>query len=347
MLWKTADADRAIACFRRAIEIQPELAESHFNLGNALRESAELDQAESCYRAALKSSPDFLGAQTNLAIALSDQGRMEEASQLFQRVHSLSPSDPRAHSHALVARHYLSPADPQLIIEAHRQWNDEHAAGVEAITGPRCLSRQSDRPLKLGLVSRDFRFHPVGFFLSGVLASIDSSKLEVTCYSGVTKHDDMTDRIRAASSSWREVSNLSDDQLARLINQDEIDILIDLAGHTAGHRLLVFARRPAPVQATWMGYVGTTGLDAIDFLISDSYHTPPGVDRFYTEELLRLPDGYVCYSPPDDSPPATRFPHASQLASCLEASTIRPKSPAKRSECGQLSFGDFPMRVYG
>ena len=167
---------------------------------------------------------------------------------------------------------------------------------------------EPDRPLRIGFVSRDFRLHPVGFFLLAAIQSIDRQRFYLTGYADQTVSDTITDRIRQSCSAWRHVAGQTDDQLSELIQSDQIDILVHLAGHTAGHRLLVFARKPAPVQVTWMGYVGTTGLGAIDYLLSDRFHTPDGVDSFYVEEIVRLPGDYVCYLPPDDAPPVAELP---------------------------------------
>ena len=167
-------------------------------------------------------------------------------------------------------------------------------------------ARDPERPLRLGFISRDFRRHPVAFLLIGTLQALDPEKFETVCYSDRLHDDDWTARIRAAAGTWRSVYGQSHDAVADQIRNDAIDILFDLSGHTAGHRLLVFARKPAPIQMSWIGYVGTTGLAAMDYVVADQYHTPHGVEEYYQEEILRLPDGYVCFHPPDDAPPVNR-----------------------------------------
>jgi predicted O-linked N-acetylglucosamine transferase (SPINDLY family) len=160
------------------------------------------------------------------------------------------------------------------------------------------------------------------------LEALDRERLHVTCYSDNAHTDPMTKRIKAACGAWTEVHGRSDDELAQIVLHDEVDVLVDLAGHTARHRLLAFARRPAPVQVTWMGYVGTSGLETMDVLLSDRFHTPLGEDQYYSEEIVRLPDGYVCYAPPENAPPVAELP-----ASALERFTFGCfNNPAKISD---------------
>ena len=160
----------------------------------------------------------------------------------------------------------------------------------------------------MGFVSPDLGRHPVGYFLVRVLENLDKEHLETICYSDRIVKDDLTHRLQAAATQWRDVIGMSDQQLAEQIRADRIDILFDLAGHTAHNRLLVFARKPALIQVTWAGYVGTTGLKAMDYLLADRYEVPPGAERHYRERVLRMPEGYVCYDPPIYAPPVATLP---------------------------------------
>jgi len=162
--------------------------------------------------------------------------------------------------------------------------------------------------LRVGFVSADLGRHPVGYFLIGVLENIGSESLETICYSDGLRKDDLTHRLQRAATHWRDTIGISDEQLSERIRTDRIDILFDLAGHTAHNRLLVFARKPAPLQVTWAGYVGTTGLKSIDCLLADRFEVPPGSERHYQEWVLRMPDGYVCYDPPVYAPPVAQLP---------------------------------------
>jgi predicted O-linked N-acetylglucosamine transferase (SPINDLY family) len=162
--------------------------------------------------------------------------------------------------------------------------------------------------LRLGFLSPDFHYHPVGYFLVGVLENLDREQCETICYSDGRTRDDLTVRFHAAAAIWRETRRSSDEQLAEQIRTDQIDVLFDLSGHTAHNRLLVFARKPAPVQVTWLGYEGTTGLVAIDYLLADRHVVPKGTEAHYQEKVLRMPDGYVCYDPPATAPSVNPLP---------------------------------------
>jgi predicted O-linked N-acetylglucosamine transferase (SPINDLY family) len=160
-----------------------------------------------------------------------------------------------------------------------------------------------DRPLRVGLMSGDLKNHPVAYFLAGLLAHHDRAALSLVCYSTLPGHDATSDQLRSYASGWRDVADMPDDAVAARIVEDEIDILIDLSGHTAGARLSVFALRPAPVTATWLGYVNTTGHPAIDYILTDPVSAPAGCEAAYSETIVRLPDTRLCYMPPNGGPP--------------------------------------------
>lgn len=295
--------DEAVSCFRRAIELQPELAEAHIDLGNALKNRGELTAAVECYQAALALHPERAAAHNNLGNALRDQGLLDEAIACYRRAIELAPGQTTAHCNLLYTMHYMPDVTPSMLAEGHAEFDRRHAAGPlpsgqewHPIAGP------SSRPLRLGFVSPDLGRHPVGSFLVRVLENLGAEGVETVCYSDRAVKDELTHRLQAASTAWRDVFGLSDARLTEIIRADRIDVLFDLAGHTAGNRLLVFARRAAPVQITWIGYEGTTGLSAMDDLIADRLMIPPGAERFHRERVLRMPDGYLCYDPPSSAP---------------------------------------------
>ena len=159
--------------------------------------------------------------------------------------------------------------------------------------------RDPHRRLRIGYVSADFKRHPVGYFLSSVLSAHDHAVTEIYCYSNQVTDDDMSARLRACADQWRSISRMADTDVAALIRRDAIDILVDLSGHTGRNRLTMFALRPAPVQVSWLGYFGTTGLSSIDYILADRFIVPEGEQKYFTEAVWRLPGCYLCYTPYD------------------------------------------------
>jgi predicted O-linked N-acetylglucosamine transferase (SPINDLY family) len=190
-----------------------------------------------------------------------------------------------------------------MIYEEHRRWNQQHAEPLRKFIQPHTNNRESERPLRIGYVSPDFRDHPVGRFLLPLLAAHDPNNFAVFCYAEVHHPDRLTDLLHRHAKQWRNTVGLTDERAAELIREDQIDILVDLTMHMARNRLLLFARKPAPVQATYLAYCSTTGLNTIDYRLTDPHHDPPGVnDAYYSETSIRLPETYWCYSSVEQSP---------------------------------------------
>jgi protein O-GlcNAc transferase len=309
-LTKQGKPDEAVAWLRRALELKPASAEAHNNLGNALLEQGRPDEAVACYRRALELKPGHTGAHNNLGEALTDQGKPDEAVECYRRALELKPGNAEAHSNLLLALQYHAGATLSGLAEAHAEYDRQHAEPLRADRGRPENVRDPHRRLRVGFVSPDFGRHPVTYFLIRGLENLDRGQCETVCYSDRVIKDDLTARVRAAATIWKDVTGLGDKDLAETIHADRIDILFDLAGHTAGNRLLAFARKPAPVQVTWIGYEGTTGLGAIDYLLADRYTIPAGKESSYREQVLRMPDSYVCYDPPTTSPEAGPLPAA-------------------------------------
>lgn len=316
--------DEAIACYRRTLELKPDRAEVHNRLGCSLTHQARPDEASACFRRALELKPDFSEVHQNRGLMLMHQGQPDEAFASFQEALAIQPRLASAHSCALLAMHYRSGVTPAQLAAAHREFDSRHAVSLPPARFDN--SRQPDRRLRIGFVSPDLVSHPVGYFLVSVLENLDRQHSRVTCYSDRFKGDAMTDRLRAAASDWRNVRAMNDRQLAEQIRADRIDILFDLTGHFGSNRLPMFAHKPAPIQITWMGYVGTTGLSTIDYLLADRYHIPESAEAHVWERVLRMPDGYVCYAPRPPAPSVSPLPAIAQ---------------------GHVTFGSFnnPMKI--
>ena len=302
LLDRQGEPAEAAACSRRALSLQPDCAEMHRNLGVALNKQGDISGAIACFRRALELKPGLVPAHNSLGNALRNQGILGEAMMSYRRALELEPGDMIAHSNLLCTLHYGAGITPAALAEAHAEFNRRHAAYLSSAAVRHQRNRTLDDRVSLGFVSADLGRHPVGYFLVRVLESLDPQRFKKVCYSDRVTKDDLTRRIEAAATRWRDVMGMSDDRLAEQIKADGVDILFDLAGHTANHRLLVFARKPAPIQITWIGYEGTTGLEAMDYLLADHLMIAPDEERHYRERVLRMPDGYLCYDPPALAP---------------------------------------------
>jgi protein O-GlcNAc transferase len=306
--------DEAVGCFQRVLDLKPDFAEAHNNLGTALNELGKLDEAVALRRRALDLKPDLAEAQNNLGVDLKEQGNLDEAVACFRRAMELKPDFAEAHSNHLYTLLFCSGYDPSTLYEEHRRWNAVHAAPLATFIKPHGNDPSPHRRLRVGYVSPNFHHHPVGRFVLPLLESHDHAGFEAFCYASVKTPDALTDRCRARAEVWRDVLGQSDEQVACAIREDRIDILVDLTMHMAGNRLLVFARKPAPVQVTYLAYCGTTGLSVMDYRLTDPFLDPPLADEQskprYTEESIRLPETYWCYQPASEAPPVNDLPAA-------------------------------------
>ncbi len=306
----TADRmDEAIAHYRSVLREEPANAPVAVNLGSLLKDLARLDEAIALYRTGLSIAPNDPEAHSNLGVALKDSGDIRAALDSFRRAVELAPHRAEIRSN-LIYSCYMDPDLPAIeIVEEHRRWNRAHAAPLRSEWRPHPNDRSPERPLRIGYVSPDLRDHVVGHTLLPAYEAHDRGPFELFCYSGAFPADAVTARFRSVSAHWRETANLSDAQVAAQIREDRVDILVDLSLHTAFNRLLTFARKPAPVQVSWLGYPGGNGLEAMDYRITDPYLDPPAqavADGF--EEPLRLPHAWCCYRPPAGSPEASELP---------------------------------------
>lgn len=297
--------DEAAASYRRALELAPDDATAHNNLGVALQDQGRLAEAEASFRRALALDPDYADARNNLGNSLKEQGRSDAAVECYERMLADRPDLAFARSNLLFTRMALPGTTLVEIAAAAACWDAVHAEPFRAgwpTHGP------ADHPYRLGFVSGDFRRHAVGFLTIAALEALARAGHRFVCYNNNLTDDALTARFQAAASEWRPILGRSDDAVAEMIRADGVDILIDLSGHTAQNRLLVFARKPAPVQMTWAGYVATTGLAAMDYWLADAHQAPESAEPWYREKIIRLPASYICWEPPEEAPPVSPLP---------------------------------------
>jgi len=290
--------DEAVACFHMALGLRPDYPEAHNNLGNALKEQGRLDEAVASYSRAIGFKQDYPEAHSNLGTVLQDQGRLDEAVACHRHALGLKPDYPDAHSNLLWDMNYM----PHISLAEARE---------EACRFGRMVAARSAAPfsawacaaaparLRVGFVSGDLLGHPVGYFLEGLLNEIDPGRVELLAYPTHNKGDNLTLRLRRRFDAWTPLTGLDDEAAARQIHADGVHVLVDLSGHTANNRLPLFVRRPAPVQASWLGYFATTGVTEIDYLLADPHVAPPEEEHHFTEKIWRLPESYLCFTPPD------------------------------------------------
>jgi len=294
--------DHAIDCFREALRLRPAYGDALRNLGAALARAGRLEEAVAPLREAVRLGP--ADAATRRELVALHHGRGDLGAAIEERralVEALagSPEQHREHSDLLLTLHYSDEYTPEQLFQEHLEWARRYEAPLLQQPAPAFANaRDPDRPLRLGYVSPDFRDHPHARFALPLLRAHDRERVEVFCYSDVARPDAVTEVFRSAADVWREVTALSDEAMAEQIRRDGVDVLVDLAGHMDSRRMLAFARRPAPVQAEYLGYPNSTGTSSIGYRITDATTDPPGgADRLHTETLVRLPGCPWCYDP--------------------------------------------------
>jgi len=266
------------------------------------QQAGQLDDAAELYRGILARHPQQAGIMNNLANVLKDSGRIEEAVDLCRQAVAMEPENAQIHSSLCYKLHFHPDYGREAVFRELCQWNRLHGRSDFV---QHAGDRSPERPLRIGYVSPDFYGHAECFFVLPLLKSHDRKNFQVHCYSSVHRPDKATKLLKSCADVWHDVRELTDEQLADRVRADGIDILVDLTMHMAFNRLPALARKPAPVQVTWLAYPGGTGLDSIDYRLTDSWIDPPGEsDRYYSEKSVRLPDCWCCYHPLGDVPPA-------------------------------------------
>ena len=315
------DLTEAMNCYKRELELNPQNADIYVKIGNVCKDQGKLDEALSYYFQAIKRKPDHPDAHNNVGNVYKDQGKLDEALISFRQALDLTKGYYPIHSNVVYTQLFSDASDTETVFQEHLEWNRLYAEPLAEQIKPHENEKSTHRRLRIGYVSPDFRTHPVGRFIAPLLEAHDRQQFEVFCYAAVRRPDAVTDRCRLYANTWRNIASFSDEKLADQIRHDQIDILIDLTMHMGSHRLLAFARKPAPVQATYLAYCGTTGLGTIDYRLTDPYldpHTENG--SFYSEKSVHLPQTYWCYEP----------------------LTVTPASqPLPVTKPGQITFGSF------
>jgi predicted O-linked N-acetylglucosamine transferase (SPINDLY family) len=285
----------AIGVARRAVELAPRDASTHGVLGDALCSELRYKEAQASCLTALSLDPYQEKARTNLGKILLDRGDAEGAVAAAKAAVSLAPKALIAHNNLLFSLNYSPSASAEEVFEAYRQFNQVHCEGLRSTWRPHANPRDARRRIRVGYVSPDFRQHSGNNFIEPLLSNHDRENLELHAYAEFVAEDPVTTRFKTYFDAWTPTAGMSDAALADRIRADGIDILIDVAGHTGGNRLGVFARKPAPISLTWLGFGYTTGLTAIDYIMSDEVMAPTGSEALFSEKPWRLPDSNFVY----------------------------------------------------
>lgn len=297
VLYELGQHEAAVAAFEQARQRQPDNPDAYFGLGRSLRRLNRHQAARASLERAVALLPEHPGALSELGAELAAWGRFAEGLAHLEQAVAVAPETPVFWSSLLFHLHYQPDLPAAELAARHRAWGERAESPLRPAWQAHANPVDAQRPLRVGFVSADFRRHPVGYFMVDLLAALDPERIRCVAYANQIFNDDLTERMRPYFAGWREVAWLSDEALAGQIRADGIDILVDLSGHTQGDRLAVFARRPAPVQVTYLGYFDTTGLTAMDYILGNPWLLPETERGLYTEQPWRLPGAHLCFSP--------------------------------------------------
>ena len=292
----------------RLAQAHPGNARALFALGNFFAKRFDFVPARANYRQALQLAPTWAGVWNNLGNIEKYLGNLKESIACYDRAVAADPDNAALHSAALISLYYDASTSNEELYARHVAWADRHAARYYPRTPSWPNTRDPERRLRLGYLSEGFDARVLGHFLRNVLPHHDRQRFSTFAYSGTRRPDDFTTELRGAFDHWREIRALDDDAVASQVKADEIDILIDLDGHTPDSRLFVFARKPVAIQITWLGYWNTTGMRTVDYILTDPYTTPEDSPQRFTEAPLRLADSRFCYAPVPYAPPVSSSP---------------------------------------
>ena len=309
-LEKSIDKEEALSSLKKAAELVPDNFIILYNLAHRQTDFHEWEDAEINYKKVLKKNKGFKPAITNLANLMRDTGRLDEAMGIYQGLLTSSPDLANAHSDYLANLNYIHEGDNEFIYREALEWNQRHGTTRNYTNYPFKNKKTPTRRLKIGYVSPDFQTHSNNYFFAPLLAAHNSNNVETFCFSDNLFQDDTTRYLMANSDHWRTIFDMTDQQASKFIRNDKIDILVDMTGHMAKNRLTMFAQRPSPIQVTWLGYPNTTGLTTMDYRLVDEITDPKDLNNdFHSETVVRLPDGFLCYSPPARTPTIVEPPY--------------------------------------
>ena len=297
-----ASFNEAIICLEKSLTLKPDAVLIQYNLGQAYMHMYRYKEAVEAYRSVLRRKRNDFIAYNNLGFALNYLGKTDEAIDALQSAIRVKPNYTSAHSFLLYVLNNLDTCTPEYLYDQHKRWETLQVQHPISVSDHKNLT-DVEKVLRVGYISPDFRRHSVNCFFEPLLELHNPEAVTTYCYANVQNPDEITTRLQSKADYWRDISRLSDADVVSLVLADNIDILVDMAGHTIGNRLRVFAHKPAPVQITYLGYPATTGLSAMDYRVTDSWVEPPGkTEKYSSETLLRIPHGHHCYRPLENAP---------------------------------------------
>ena len=302
--------EEALTSLRKAADLAPDNFVIIFNLAKRQKDFYEWENAETNYRKVLEINESFSPAKTNLANLMRDTGRLDEAMVIYRGLLSSASDLPNAHSDYLANLNYVCEDNNEIIYRESLEWERRHGTSLKKAYSNFSNKKVATRRLKIGYVSPDFHEHSINYFFSPLLSAHHADNVETFCFSDNSYDDATTQHLISAADHWQPILGMSDTEASKLIRAAGIDILVDLTGHMANNRLTMFSLRPSPIQVTWLGYPNTTGLTAMDYRLTDDISDPEGLsDKFHSEKLVRVPEGFLCYRPSEIAPKVIDPPH--------------------------------------
>ncbi|OGI09964.1 MAG: hypothetical protein A2Y40_02035 [Candidatus Margulisbacteria bacterium GWF2_35_9] len=298
-----ANYDQAIDHYQQVIKLRPDFVAAYFNLGNVYKDTNRNSEAVIQYETVIKLKPDFVEACNNLGQIYYKQGNYGKAMDQYRNAIRVRPNYHQAYSNYLYLLNFDHQMKASEIFNEHKHWAEQFKSLSASVTISEPHNNNILCPLCIGYVSADFRVHSVAYFISQIVKYHNHKKYKIICYSTTSVEDEMTNWFKKEADLWRNIDGKTDEEASEMIKKDKVNILVDLSGHTAFNRITLFTKRNAPVQVSYLGYPNTTGLKTLDYRITDHYADPLGeTEKYYTEELTRLPESFICYQAPESCP---------------------------------------------